>query len=228
MPNQDELIVQHMPLVKKIAGHLFSLRSFDGVPFDEYVQFGAEGLIHAVHRYDPALGAKFETYAAHRIKGAIISGLEKSSEVNQQVNTLRRLRQERLNSIAAAAAHLPEAPSSEINGALVRLVDASLGLAVAFMLEDTSLYHDTEMTCWDDGASNMAYKQLSGKLNHALNSLPESERKILEHHYFEHDSFDLIAQYMSISRSRVSQLHRKALERLRAALAVKRLDDLMG
>lgn len=216
----------YMPLVKMIAGGLFSVRSFDGVPFEEYVQYGAEGLIQAMHRYDPTQGIKFETYASPRIRGAIITGLEKATEVNQQVSTLRRMARERLESLAATqpASTKKLSPQESFD----RLVEVSLGLAVAYMLDDSSLFSDRSPTHWDDGASNLAYKQLQTRLLAAIQHLGQNEQKVLEQHYFRHDSFDLIAQDMGLTKGRVSQLHRSALAKLRTTLGAKHLGELIG
>lgn len=216
----------YMPLVKMIAGTLFSARSFDGVPFEEYVQYGAEGLIQAMRRYDPQQGVKFESYASHRIRGAIITGLEKATEVNQQVSTLRRMAQERINSLAA----LQPAPSRKATPqeSFDRLVEVSLGLAVAYMLDDSSLFSDRTPTHWDDGASNLAYKQLQTRLLAAVQDLSQNEQKVLDQHYFQHEPFDLIAQHLGLTKGRISQLHRSALTKLRATLAVSHLGELIG
>lgn len=228
-PQRDELVLRYLPLVRKIAGSLYVIRSFDGVPFDEYLQFGAEGMLQAIQRYDPSLGIKFESYAQHRIKGAIMSGLEKSTEVNQQVVTLRRLAQERMASILAmdrsgAQPDEPEAPATPFD----RLVQASVGLAVAFMLEDSALFQSGESTSWDDGASNLIYKQLQNKLKTAMDALTDKERAVLDWHYFQHEPFEVAAQQMGITKGRVSQLHRSALQKLRKALTVTQLGELIG
>ncbi len=229
-PQQDELVRQYLPLVRKIAGGLYGIRSFDGVPFEEYLQFGAEGLLQAIQRYDPSLGAKFETYAQYRIKGAIMSGLEKSTEVNQQVVTLRRLAQERMASILVAdqsggeqASEAP-APTTPFD----RLVQASVGLAVAFMLDDSALFRAGESTSWDDGASNLAYKQLQGKLKSAMDTLTDKERAVLDWHYYQHEPFETAAREMGVTKGRVSQLHRSALQKLRKALAATHFGELVG
>lgn len=228
-PQQDELVQRYLPLVRKIAGGLYGIRSFDGVPFEEYLQFGAEGLLQAIQRYDPSLGAKFETYAQHRIKGAIMSGLEKSTEVNQQVVTLRRLAQERMASIlladrSGAQPDEPPPPATPFD----RLVQASVGLAVAFMLEDSALFQTSESTSWDDGASNLVYKQLQAKLEAAMETLTDKERAVLDWHYYQHEPFDMAAHQMGITKGRVSQLHRSALQKLRKALTVSQLGELIG
>ncbi|MGC4061437.1 MAG: sigma-70 family RNA polymerase sigma factor [Aquabacterium sp.] len=227
--NPDDIVVQYLPMVKKIAGSLFGLRFFDGVPFEEYVQFGAEGLLQAIQRYDPTLGAKFETYAQHRIKGAIMSGLEKSTEVNQQVATLRRMAQERIDSLIDAADEgQPRPQVTDAQAAFDRLVNVSLGLAVAFMLDDSGLFQSGTATSWDDGPNNLAYKQLQQRLMGAMNSLNDKERAVLEWHYFQHESFEVAAQQLGLSKGRISQLHRSALQKLRQALTVRQLGKLIG
>lgn len=226
---QEELVQRYLPLVRKIAGGLYGIRSFDGVPFEEYLQFGAEGLLQAIQRYDPRLGAKFETYAQYRIKGAIMSGLEKSTEVNQQVVTLRRLAQERMASILTAdqSGTQPDTPAPPTTP-FDRLVQASVGLAVAFMLDDSALFRAGESTSWDDGASNLAYKQLQGKLQGAMDTLTDKERAVLEWHYYQHEPFETAAREMGVTKGRVSQLHRSALQKLRKALAANHFSELVG
>lgn len=225
---QDAIVEEYLPMVRKIAGSLFGLRHFDGVPYEEYVQFGAEGLLQAIERYDPNLGAKFETYASYRIKGAIMSGLEKSTEVNQQVATLRRMARERIDSLITAgeesAPSLADGPEAAFN----RLVEVSLGLAVAFMLDDSGLFQSEPRTSWDDGPSNLAYKQLQQRLASAMTSLNDKERSVLEWHYFQHETFDVAADQMGLSKGRVSQLHRSALRKLREALTIHQLGELIG
>lgn len=216
-------------MVRKIAGALYGIRSFDGVPFEEYMQFGIEGLLQALQRYDPSQGAKFETYAQHRIKGAIMSGLEKSTEVNQQVVTLRRLAQERMASILAASPSDVSATEQPIASTpFDRLVQASVGLAVAFMLDDSALFREGESNSWDDGASNLAYKQLQGKLQAAMDTLTDKERTVLDWHYYRHESFELAASEMGITKGRVSQLHRSALQKLRRALSAHHFGELVA
>lgn len=227
-PSQDTLVEQYLPLVRKIAARLFAVRSFDGVPFEEYTQFGVEGLLQALCRYDPTQGAKFETYAQHRIKGAIMSGLEKSTEVNQQVVTLRRLAQERMASILAADRSSDDTEAAPPRMPFDRLVQASVGLAVAFMLDDSAMFCETESTSWDDGASNLAYKQLQGKLHTAMESLTEGELAVLRWHYYLHETFEVAASEMGVTKGRVSQLHRSALQKLRKALSTHVFVDLVA
>jgi RNA polymerase sigma factor for flagellar operon FliA len=218
---QDELVMKYLPLVKRIAGALFGVRFFDGVPFEEYLQFGAEGLMQAIQRYDPSVGARFETYAQYRIKGAIITGLEKSTEINQQVATLRRMAQERIDSLVEEDPGEGGVEGAAAPDAFQRLIQVSLGLAVAFMLEDSSMFQKGESTRWDDGASNLAYKQMQRKLTSAMDALSDKERAVVQSHYFEHLSFEETARSLKLTKGRISQLHRSALRKLRDSLAVQ-------
>lgn len=224
----DEFVAQHMPMVKRIAGTLFATRFFDGIPFEEYVQYGVEGLLQAYHRYNPVLGAKFETYAQHRIKGAIVSGLEKSSEVNQQVATLRKMAQERIDSLVDHGGRALPSQERDPQAAFDRLVEVSLGLAVSFMLDDSGLFQNGGGSCWDDGPSNLAYKQLQQRLLGAMAKLNDKERAVVEWHYFQHEPFDVAAENMGLSKGRISQLHRNALRKLREALTGHQLGELIG
>lgn len=224
----DELVAQYMPLVKRIAGSLFGVRHFDGIPYEEYVQYGVEGLLQAIQRYDSSLGAKFETYAQYRIKGAIMSGLEKSSEVNQQVATLRRMAQERIDSLVAQPEGAAPSFKGDPQAAFDRLIEVSLGLAVAFMLDDSGMFQSGGATHWDDAPGNLAYKQLQQRLTGAMAKLNDNERAVVEWHYFQHETFEVAAQELGLSKGRISQLHRSALGKLRQALTVRQLGELIG
>jgi RNA polymerase sigma factor for flagellar operon FliA len=224
-PTWDDDVLAHMPLVRMIASSLYRKHGFNGVPYEDYVQFGAEGLMQALRNYVPVEGARFETYASHRIRGAILSGLEKFTEINQQVMALRRLAQDRLQSVA------PEdstAMGSQPEQAFARLLKVSVGLAIAFMLEDTALYADEHVAHWDDGAANVSFKQLQQRLKRALDTLNDKERRVMQQHYFEHDTFQEIAAGLGLTRGRISQIHREALDKLRTALKGSPLQGLTG
>lgn len=223
---RDERVLSCMPLVRIVASSVYNIRGFDGVPFEEYIQFGVEGLLQAFDRYDASLGARFETYASYRIRGAILSGLEKSTEVNQQVATMRRLREDRLASLTEP--HQSAEPAHGSDAAFARLLDVSVGLAVAFMLDDTALYVQDDLPHWDDGAANLSFKQLQRRLLAALDALTDNERMVIDGHYFDHRSFDHLAAALTLSKGRVSQLHRQALTKLRSSLHTPSLGNLMG
>lgn len=227
-PQARSLAEQHMPLVRRIAAGLFRDRAFHGIPFEEFVQFGMQGLLQAAMRFDASRGYAFETYASHRIRGAILSGLDISTEVNLQVAARRRMLAERVESLVAPAPDDEAAPALPQEQALGRLVQVSIGLAIAFMLEDTTMFEAEGVHHWDDGSANVAYRQLQQRLRHALAALGEQERRVVEGHYFLHEAFEDIAAAMSLSKGRISQIHKRALQRLRGELASLRLADFIA
>lgn len=221
----QDLVMRYMPLVHAVSRRVFRLRGFDGIEIEEYVQYGVEGLIQALHKFDVNQGARFETYASYRIRGAILSGLERSSEINQQIATFRRLEAERLESLTDDDKNHN---ASDPEQAFSRLLNASVGLAIAFMLEDTGLYAGEEGQHWADGQANLAFRRLQDRLSDGLDLLNDAERLVIEGHYFQHMGFEAIAGALRVTKGRASQIHRVALAKLREALKVHRFDELMG
>jgi RNA polymerase sigma factor for flagellar operon FliA len=208
------LMERHLPLVRMLAAKLYRLRWDNSVRFDEFCQMGAVGLAEAAHRYDPARGAQFASYATWRITGAILNGLEHSTERNRQAGARRRLLQDRAASWGERAA----SEGDSLEAALARLSDAAIGLAVGFMLEGTGMYSDGDEITRHDGYRQIAATELMQRLRSAVDSLPPAERTVVEGHYFHQRSFVDVAGQLGLTKGRISQIHRVAIERLRAAL----------
>jgi RNA polymerase sigma factor for flagellar operon FliA len=221
----EDLVVMHLPLVRALAARLYRLRWDDSVGFDEYCQMGALGLVEAAGRYDPSRGAQFSTFASWRITGAILNGLERSTELHQQSGARRRMIQERSQSLAEAhgTRSATEAPHA-LEAVLARLADAAVGLAIGFMLEGSGMYSDGTERTRRDGYASLATGELAGRLRQAVDSLPVAERAVITSHYFQQQPFQDIAARLKLSKGRISQLHRRAIERLHAAMA----DDMIG
>lgn len=220
-----DLVVKHLPLVRALAARLYRLRWDDSVGFDEYFQMGALGLVEAAGRYDPSRGAQFSTFASWRITGAILNGLERSTELHQQSSARRRMIQERSESLAGAPEAVTvgeEAQTLEV--VLGRLCEAAVGLAIGFMLDGSGMYSDGTECTRHDGYASLATGQLAHRLRHVVGGLPAVERTVIESHYFQQQPFQDIASRLKLSKGRISQLHRRAVERLRMALR----DDMIG
>jgi RNA polymerase sigma factor for flagellar operon FliA len=205
---------RHLPLVRMLAAKLYRLRWDNSVRFDEFCQMGAVGLAEAAHRYDPTRGAQFASFATWRITGAILNGLEHSTERNRQASARRHLLQDRAASWAERGAPVPDS----IEAALARLSDAAIGLAVGFMLEGTGMYSDGEDFTRRDGYRQIAAAELTQRLRSAVNALPAAERAVIEGHYFHQRDFVDVAGQLSLTKGRISQIHRRAIERLRDVL----------
>ena len=82
---RDALLAMHMPYAKVVAASYYSRRFHDEIEFGDYLQYASVGLLEAMDRYDPARGVQFRTFAARRMHGAILNGLERLTEKQQQI-----------------------------------------------------------------------------------------------------------------------------------------------
>src|SRR5215217_267187 len=82
---REALLTLHMPYARTIAAVLYGKRVNDGVEFGDYHQLAAVGLLEAMDRFDPARGVQFRTFASRRMQGAVLSGLERLTEKQQQI-----------------------------------------------------------------------------------------------------------------------------------------------
>lgn len=208
---REELILRYAGFARAVAANLYRSRPDDAAPFDEYLQYARLGLLEAVDRYDGARGASFETFSSYRIRGAILNGLARDSELGAQRNFWRTRLAEREHSLAQAALEHPESAS------LRDFVHLAAGLAIGWLLEATG--QDTA----DEAPERNPYaatelEQARGQLRERVEALPERERQIVRQHYFEQREFQEIAARLGVTKGRVSQLHARAIERIRLAL----------
>ena len=204
------LVVQYMEFARMLAARMYGRRTYEGLEFDDYLQLARVGLLEAIDRYDPDGGAKFETFATRRINGAILNGIATYSELQEQVAARRRVEAERLDGLHG------EAPRHGDAAALFAyLADLAVGLAVGFALEGTALVHDDSASSTSHPYDGLALKQMRTRLKEVLATLPDRQRKVLTWHYLEQRSFDEIGAALNVSRGRISQLHKQALDALR-------------
>jgi RNA polymerase sigma factor FliA len=216
---RERLVLRHLEFARIMAGKLFARRTSDEIAFDEYMQLASVGLLEAVDRYDPQLGASFRTYAAHRIQGAILSGLEALTERQRQIALKRRVAQERMDSLKAGAK-----PDEE--DAFSRLASVAVGLALGFMLDDANLYQAQESAYGDNTYTACETRQIQRRLYELAKELPERESKIIVRHYFQQIPFDEIAATLGLTKGRVSQIHKRAIAMLRDGLRGNGIVDL--
>lgn len=221
-PNEklrSSLIENYTPLTKKIAASLYARRPDNDVAYEEYFQFGMVGLIESVDRYKNDKGATFETFAKYRIRGAILNGIEKMSERREQCAYRSRLHKERIDSIAEN----DDSPSE--TSLFHEMVEIALGMAICYMLEGTGLVQTQTNMPVDQVYHVQELSQLRDRLIEAVESLPERERLVIQHHYFNHVEFKHLTEIIGVSKGRVSQLHKRALLLLRNKLAENQLLD---
>jgi RNA polymerase sigma factor for flagellar operon FliA len=229
---RDKLIVMYSPLVKYVAGRLGS-----GLPahVDEgdLVSYGLLGLIGAIERYDPDRDIKFETYAIARIRGSIIDELRALDWVPRSVRSRAR---EIERAIGALEAKLGRAPTDEEIAARVgisveELEDALTDIArssIAALDELWSVSNEGDQVSLLDTiedpesikpAEALDETELREILGDAISRLPEREKLVITLYYYEELTLREIGEVLGVTESRISQLHTKAILRLKARLA---------
>jgi RNA polymerase sigma factor FliA len=207
--DRHALVERYTGFARMLAAKCYSGRISAELEFGDYLQFAMVGLVEAVDRYEPDAGAKFETFAALRINGAILNGVESLSEVQRQASVRHRVVKERAASVASKANAQPAS-------ALEKLAEIAIGLALGFALEDSGVYEGSgERMLPDNAYSRLELQQLSQRLADCVKSLPEQQRIVIHRHYFQQMPFEEIAASLNLSKGRVSQVHSAALANLR-------------
>jgi RNA polymerase sigma factor for flagellar operon FliA len=229
---RDRLILTYAPLVKFVAGRLGS-----GLPahVDEgdLVSYGLLGLIGAIERYDPDREIKFETYAIARIKGAIIDELRALDWVPRSVRSRAR---EIERAIGELEAKLGIAPTDEqiaeklgitveeLEDSLTDISRSSIAAldelwSVSGDGDQVSLMDTLEDTSGPRPAEALDETEMREALADAIARLPEREKLVVTLYYYEELTLREIGEVLGVTESRVSQLHTKAILRLKARLA---------
>jgi RNA polymerase sigma factor for flagellar operon FliA len=229
---RDRLILTYAPLVKYVAGRLGS-----GLPahVDEgdLVSYGLLGLINAIERFDPTRDIKFETYAISRIKGAIIDELRALDWVPRSVRSRAR---DIERAIAELEAKLGRAPTDEeiagkvgitveeLEDSLTEISRSSIAALDELWTvsgdggDQVSLLDTIEDTDGPNPQDALAQTELREALGEAIARLPEREKLVVTLYYYEELTLREIGEVLGVTESRVSQLHTKAILRLKARL----------
>jgi RNA polymerase sigma factor FliA len=234
---REELITEYAPLVRFVVGRL-------GIPptslleIDDLVSYGMIGLINAIDRFELVRGVPFEAFATPRIRGAVIDHL-------RSANWQPRAAVSRVRQVEAALASVEQrmgrpAKEEEVAGELgvsieryrQTLLDAST--TVLSLDIPVSSFHDDEMSPLKDlledqnapGPAEEAERlEMANALSTSIEQLPEREQLLLALYYQEELTMKEISKVMSVSESRVCQLHMQAIMRLRGILHTQRPEE---
>lgn len=216
---REELRALHLPYARVVAATYYGRRYSDEVEFGDYLQYASIGLLEALERFDPQRGAQFRTFAARRMHGAILNGIECLSEKQQQIVARQRLQRERADAVRQIAeAAAGDAPARLAGERLCAYVaEVGIGLALAWLLEGTAMV-EQERTEAVPFYRSAEIRQARERLLHAVEALPAQERAVIRNHYLQEISFEDIAADLGVTRGRISQIHRQALARLRSVV----------
>ncbi|MFP3088721.1 RNA polymerase sigma factor WhiG [Treponema sp. TIM-1] len=228
---RELFIRQYAPLVKYVAGKV-AIGMPANVEFDDLVGYGAFGLMDAIDKFDPEKNVKFKTYAVTRIRGAIFDELRSIDWVPRSVRQKTREVEETIGSLEAQLGRT--ATDQEIAAAL-GLSEAEY-IKTIMKISGTSILSLNDV--WFSGDENdkvsigdsiespssmnpdviVEKEEIRRVIVEAIQELPDKEKKILVLYYYEELTLKEIGQVLEVTESRVSQLHTKAILRLRAKL----------
>jgi RNA polymerase sigma factor for flagellar operon FliA len=228
---RDRLILTYAPLVKYVAGRLGS-----GLPAHveegDLVSYGLLGLIGAIERFDPERDIKFETYAIARIKGSIIDELRSMDWVPRSVRARARDIERSISQLEAKLGRAPndEEISSHLGITEEEFQDSLLEISRSSIAaldelwsgagggDPVALIDTIEDPEAPEPQAAMAQTELREALGEAIARLPEREKLVVTLYYYEELTLREIGEVLGVTESRVSQLHTKAILRLKARL----------
>jgi RNA polymerase sigma factor for flagellar operon FliA len=228
-PLRDRLVLHYAPLVKYVAGRVGT-----GLPthvdVGDLVQSGIFGLVDAIEKFEPARGLRFETYAMQRIRGAILDDLRSQDWVPRVVRSRAREAERALERLGARLHRTPTDGelAAELGITLDELRDlySQLQLTSVVALEDLVAAGKGSGSLVDtlpdddavDPAAVLVDQDNRRQLAEAIAQLAERDRVVVSLYYFESLTLAEIGKVLGVTESRVSQLHTRAVMRLRAKL----------
>jgi len=233
---RDLLIGHYLPLVRNIAsGIIRKLRP--GVELDDLISDGTFGLMRAIDAFDPARGVKFETYATPVVRGSIFNGLRTLDWVPERTRGKARALQKAMDKITQltgrSATEEELAEELKISAKEVYELITDLGCVYLLSLDQPlGLSDDDDVTILDtvqskghsDPVVEVEFVEQRNELRRAINNLQDREQILIRKHYLEGVNFETIARMMGVSKQRISQMHTRAVRRLREYLGNQEYD----
>ena len=224
---REKIIIEYASLVKIVAGRLSMYLGYN-VEYDDLVGYGVFGLIDAVDKFDYHKGVKFETYASFRIRGAILDEIRKMDWIP------RTLRQKQRKIDAAFQKIELELGRTATDSEVAKELEISLEDLETWQSQtklsnllslDEYIETGSEVKMESSLSSQFATpekevekQELKDTLIKTLEALTEKEKKVIVLYYYEELTLKEISNILEVSESRVSQLHTKALQKMKVKL----------
>ena len=224
---QDRRIVAGIPFVEALARRMAASMP-NSIDIGDLVQDGVLGLIDAAHRFDEARGIKFESFAERRVRGAMIDALRKDAwprgvrRQRRELDAAREALRRELGhepSMADLAARVGS-DEKRLSRTIVRIntIEATSPLANGDHLDEANL--PTVLVPSEPDAPDSAYEksETRERVRVAISGLPPREQKVISLYYYAEATMKEIGAEIGVNESRVSQLHARAIKRLRESL----------
>jgi RNA polymerase sigma factor for flagellar operon FliA len=228
---REHFVNQYAPLVKYVAGKI-AIGMPQNVDFDDLVGYGVFGLLDAIEKFDPDKDIKFKTYAVTRIRGAIFDELRSIDwvprSVRQKAKELERIIG-RLETRLGRSASDDEIAQElgidvkELHSLILKISGASiLSLSDVWYVGDESDKVSVMESIESPKSLNpdiiVEREEIKNIIVQAISELPDKEKKVLILYYYEDLTLKEIGEVLQVTESRISQLHTKAILRLRSKL----------
>ena len=224
---REQLILAYAQLVKLVAGRM-SMYLGHNVEFDDLVSYGIFGLIDAIDKFDVEKNVKFETYASLRIRGAILDQIRKLDWIPRTVRQRQRMIDDAVKKVEMRTGK--NASDEELARELSISEEELLNWQSQLNITNVVSLNEFEETGPEpvmDATNNSHFAQpedvveeeeLKTKLAESLEVLTEKERRVIELYYYEEMTLKEISRILEVSESRVSQLHTKAILKMKKVM----------
>ncbi|MCI8379486.1 MAG: FliA/WhiG family RNA polymerase sigma factor [Lachnospiraceae bacterium] len=221
---RERLIIEYSSLVKIVAGRLGMYLGYT-VEYDDLVGYGIFGLIDAIDKFELTKGVKFETYASLRIRGSILDQIRKMDWIPRTLRQKQKRLETAMKDLEAKLGRTAsdEELSAEMGISKSELEDLVNQTQIANLVSlDEYLEQGSEVRAelgntprFEQPEMIVERQELKKILAEAIDSLTEKEQRVIAFYYFEELTLKEISKILEVSESRVSQLHTKALRKMR-------------
>ncbi len=226
---REQIILEYAPLVKTVAGRLSMYLGYN-VEYDDLVSYGIFGLIDAIDKFDTMKEVKFETYASLRIRGAILDQIRKMDWIPR---TIRQKQRQIDNVIRQIEAETGKGASDEeiarnLGITEEEYLDWQSQMKITGLVSLNEYIEQGSDVSQDSGQhtaarfvspeENIEKQELTRVLGEALELLTEKESKVITLYYYEDLTLKEISNVLEVSESRVSQLHTRALQKMKVKM----------
>lgn len=224
---REQIIIEYSPLVKLVAGRL-NMYLGHNVEYDDLVGYGVFGLIDAIDKFDFDKEVKFETYASLRIRGSILDHIRKMDWIPRTVRQKQKKMDQAAREIELSTGCLPtdkqladalEISEKELNDWQSQINLNSIVSLNECIEQGIEIEMDTvQNSHFEQPERVVEQEELKKILANSFDSLTEKEKKVVSLYYYNELTLKEISLVLEVSESRVSQLHTKALQKLRKYL----------
>lgn len=232
---RDALILQYIYLTRYVVGRV-KVALPPTFSYEDITSYGVEGLIDAIEKFTPKMGARFETYALVRIRGNIIDKIRSQDflprSIRRKIKDVKEAQDELKKKFGRAATNTEIANYMGIEKEKVEQLLSDDTTVTSIYDKKGSTEGDIEIIDTIQDSHNLApheqleEKDVKSELENALKRLPERERTIMVLYYHENMTLKEIGEAINVSESRISQLHAQAIMKLKKLLSENRSERL--